>query len=151
MNIKITTSNTPTPEHDPQKKCQGAQNGAQDSTPFSKESYEKALSYSKERIAVLEAENAKLTAALSSYQSFIEQHPSISLSLSKDDELRCKEEPDSSADMEEDEFEEEEQLALDELPEMSIAELSGEIDAYKYCIHAILSWVFDNPMNNSKN
>ena len=50
-------------------------------------------------------------------------------------------------DKEEDDFEAEEEISLEELPELTVAELSGEIEALHYCIHSLLSWVFDKGSN----
>lgn len=46
-------------------------------------------------------------------------------------------------DKDADEYEIEEEISLEELPELTVAELSGEIEALHYCIHTLLSWVFD--------
>lgn len=50
-------------------------------------------------------------------------------------------------DKDADEFEIEEEISLEELPELTVAELSGEIEALHYCIHALLSWVFNKEDN----
>ena len=55
----------------------------------------------------------------------------------------CEECDSCYLDKEEDDFEAEEEISLEELPELTVAELSGEIEALHYCIHALLSWVFD--------
>ena len=55
----------------------------------------------------------------------------------------CKDRDYCYQDKDADEFEIEEEISLEELPELTVAELSGEIEALHYCIHALLSWVFD--------
>ena len=165
MNIKITTANEPENNSKESKK--------NPATEYSKEAYEKALKIAGERAENQRLEIKALKEKIEDLQTILrnqtEQNDSLKqryeaacvanlelqkevikqsakAELSPDGEDPCSDCEDREycyQDKDADEFEIEEEISLEELPELTVAELSGEIEALHYCIHALLSWVFD--------
>lgn len=165
MNIKITTANEPENNSKESKK--------NPTPEYSKEAYEKALKIAGERAENQRLEIKALKEKIEDLQTVLRNQTEQNDSLKQRYEAACianlelqkevikqtakaessPDEEDPCSDCEDrdycyqdkdaDEYEIEEEISLEELPELTVAELSGEIEALHYCIHALLSWVFD--------
>lgn len=169
MNIKITATNEP--------ENNSKESKSNPAPEYSKEAYEKALKIAVDRSENQKSEIKALKETIEDLQTIIrnqtEQNDSLkqryeaacvaNLELQKEvikqkakaDEDSINENPCANCeecnscypDKEEDDFEAEEEISLEELPELTVAELCGEINALHYCIHSLLSWVFDKDSN----
>lgn len=165
MNIKITTAN----EHENNSK----ESKKNPTPEYSKEAYEKALKIAGERAENQRLEIKALKEKIEDLQTVLRNQTEQNDSLKQRYEAACvanlelqkevikqttktessPDEEDPCSDCEDrvycyqdkdaDEYEIEEEISLEELPELTVAELSGEIEALHYCINALLSWVFD--------